>query len=106
MDRAAIHEVAIAIMPQVAWGLCLLIAGLGLLVAVATRRLIILHVFGTISIFLWVAITVSALLSDAFDDNINLTGIALGLFIWMLLGPLAMLLAPLMAERSDSKEVK
>lgn len=106
MKDAAIHRIAVAIIPELAWGILLLIAGLGLLVAAATRRLILLHIFGTLSIFLWVALSVSAFLSDAFNEEINLSGIALGLFVWMLLGPLAMLLAPLMAERSDNKGVK
>lgn len=104
MTDTRVHRVALQIAPPWVWGLVFLVAGVGLVVAAATRYTVILHAAGALSIFGWVGIAVGALMSDVTDEAFDLSGLALALFVWMLLGPLAMILAPLIAERHDTRK--
>lgn len=99
-----IHRVALEIMPVAAWGALFLVAGVGLVVAAITRLTLLLHIFGSLSIAGWVGICVSAFFSDLSEPSTRLSGLGLALFVWMLLGPLSMLLVPLIAESKDQKK--
>lgn len=103
MTDTRVHRVALQMMPVALWASLFLVAGVGLVAASVTLRTLILHTFGALSLALWVGMTTAAFMSDLTDDSFRLSGIALALFVWMLLGPLAMLLAPLIAERYDDR---
>lgn len=104
MRGVRVHRVALEIAPPWFWGLTFLIAGLVLVAAAATRLRPLLHLGGTLSILGWVGISAGALVSDMGTDTFDLSGLALALFVWILLGPLAMILVPLIAERRDAKK--
>lgn len=103
MTASPVHQVALAIMPPPAWGVSFLVAGVGLVVAAITRLSFLLHVFGAVSIGAWVAMSSSAIISDIASPDVQLSGIAQALFVWMLFGPLAMILVPLIAERLERR---
>lgn len=103
MTDTRVHRVALEIAPPWVWGLVFLIAGFGLILAAVTRYTVILHAAGALSLFGWVGITVGGLMSDVTDEAFDLSGLALALFVWMLLGPVSMILVPLIAERYDRK---
>lgn len=98
------HRIALEILPVTAWGVLFLVTGVGLTVAAVTRLSFLLHVFGAISVGVWLAVSLSALIVNWTDPDVSLSGIALALFAWMLGGPLAMLLVPLLAERYERHE--
>lgn len=101
MRDQRVHRVAIDMAPPWLWGLLFLVAGVGLVAATLTLRRFLLHAFGALSLLGWVGITVAAMLSDLLDNSFEFSPLALALFVWMLLGPLAMLLVPLLVERYD-----
>lgn len=104
MNGQPIHEVAVNMAPPWLWGLLFLVSGVGLVVAACTLRRALLHGFGALSLLGWVGITVASFLSDLTDSSFQMSPLALALFVWMLLGPLAMLLVPLLVERHDQRQ--
>lgn len=105
MDDASIHRIALRMMDSWAWGALFLLAGAGLIAAVWRRSLGLVHVFGTLSITVWTALSVGAFLSDVTDDAVKISGLGIALFVWMFLGPLAMLLVPVVYEYRLHREL-
>lgn len=106
MTDASIHRIALRMMDAWMWGSLFLVIGIGLMIAVVRRSLGMVHIFGTGSITVWTALTVAAALSDLTNDDIAVSGLGIALFIWMFLGPIAMLIVPVAYEYRLHRELE
>lgn len=106
MRGARIHTIALRMMPVWVWGVAFLIAGVGLAAGAVLRSLGVVHAFGVLSIMSWTALTVGAFVSAFTVDGVTLSGLAVALFAWMFLGPISMLLVPLIYNHRLRKELE
>jgi hypothetical protein len=84
------------------WGGVLLTSGLFLAGACVTRRWLLLNVGSVLSLFAWTAAAL-ALLGAWLSDTVQLSPIALGLWVWMVAGQAAMLITPLTLRGRDGE---
>lgn len=105
MTSASIHRIAVRMMEPWMWGVAFLVTGFGLVVAIVRRSLPLVHAFGSASIAVWTALSVGALITDIADSDVELSAIGAALFVWMFLGPLAMLLVPVVYEYRLAREL-
>lgn len=92
-----LHAVARAFLPAEAWGALFTVAGVCLTVAVFTRRLIWLNVGSTVSLFAWIAVSLS-LMAVWLAGDVTLTPLAGALLMWMVAGQASMLFTPLLGR--------
>lgn len=97
MTNGAIHRVNVDLLPARVWGALWLVSALGLFAAAVTRRYALLHIFGAMSLAVWSAVVTGALVAIVKDD-LPVSGVALALIVWMIVGPLTMILTPLISK--------
>lgn len=100
-NTADIHVYSRALAPAWVWGTIFLAAGLFLTAAVMTRRWFLLNIGSALSLFVWTAISVAAMLAWLFG-RVEVSPIASALLLWMTAGQAAMLITPLVAPATES----
>jgi hypothetical protein len=92
---SALFQVARDTAPLWVWCLAWAGSGLGLLVAIGRRSLAWLHVAAGISFATWAALVIGIGYVGATNSDVTISPIAKAMFLWVLVGQAAMILAPL-----------